>query len=64
MSDPEPADIWLWHALARADEAHIAKREAAQEHRNTGSHILEIAKGYVPDQANLQYAETNLSETA
>lgn len=28
MSDPEPADIWLRHALARADEAHIAKREA------------------------------------
>lgn len=178
MSDPGPADIWLWHALARADEAHVAKREAevvqtsrisrwravecrhwaavaelslksmllragapldyfapksegrhpkhgghsvialadnllrrdpskqdligfselaeifgnhdlyeypvyepstltyvlpeerygtleaAQEHRNAGSHILEIAKGYVPDQANLQYTETNLPETA
>lgn len=176
MSDPEPADIWLWHALARADEAHVAKREAevaqasriarwravecrhwavaaelslksmllragaprdyfspksegrnpkhgghslvaladnlisrdpgrqdlielsklaevfgshdlyeypayeprtqtyvlpgerygtleaAQEHRNAGSHILELAKKYAPDRANLQYTETNLQE--
>ena len=47
MSDLEPADIWLAHALARSDEADVAKQEgeAAQASWRETGYRAELVAG-------------------
>ena len=44
-------------------EERYGTLDAVQEHRQAGSHILEIAKGYSPAPDTLKHTDTNLGAT-